>query len=314
MTRLLIVGVPRSGTTWVGETLGATPGATYVNEPDGDHDPWAYRARHGFPAVPQLDPGATAPDLERLWAGAFAGGARPHDARARLARAVYARTSIDSRWEAWLGGRESVPLRAVRMLARPLGPRPGADPVVVKSVRTELALEWVAQRFTPTVLVVERHPLNVLASWVELGFVRDPREAEALAGVATRRWGVPIPDLHGSQLTRQAFTYAVRAGVVRDALARHPEWHAVTHESLCDDSAARFAALAERVGLRWDATTAARLAESDRPGAGYSTARRAAEQPERWRTRLTPAQVDEITAVLASVRHDLVQDPSWPRS
>ena len=39
MTRVLILGVPRSGTTWSGRALGATEHAAYVNEPDGFVDP-----------------------------------------------------------------------------------------------------------------------------------------------------------------------------------------------------------------------------------------------------------------------------------
>jgi hypothetical protein len=175
MTRLLIVGVPRSGTTWVGQTLGAATGAVYVNEPDGDHDPWAYRARRALPAGRRLRPGDPAPALERLWDGAFAGGRRPRGLRARAARYLYASTSIDERWESWLGGRESVRLRVSAALAAPLALEPGARAVVVKTVRAELTAEWVAARCRPTVLVVERDPRNVLASWIELGFVRDPR-------------------------------------------------------------------------------------------------------------------------------------------
>jgi len=307
MTRLLIVGVPRSGTTWVGETLGAAAGAVYVNEPDGDHDPWAYRARRGLPAGRRLRPGDPAPDLGRLWDGAFAGGRRPRAVRARAARYLYASTSIDERWESWLGGRESGRLRLAAALAAPLEAEPGASAVVVKTVRAELSVEWVVERCRPTVLVVERDPRNVLASWVELGFVRDPREAEPLAALAAAEWGVTPPDLHGSLLTRQAFTYAVRAAVLRDALDRHPDWHVVAHEDLCRAPEEGFAQLADRLGLEWDAAARQHLARTDREGTGYTTDRRAEQQPDRWRSRLAPAQVDEITAVLAAVPQALTR-------
>ena len=44
VAQVLIVGVARSGTTWVGQTLGRTQGVHYVHEPDGDHDAFAFRA------------------------------------------------------------------------------------------------------------------------------------------------------------------------------------------------------------------------------------------------------------------------------
>jgi hypothetical protein len=305
MATLLIAGVPRSGTTWVGQALGHTPGTVYVNEPDGDHDPFAFRARLGHLVAPVLAPGDHAPEMARLWEGAFAGGRYAGTPRDRVARALYARTPVPLRWEAWLGGRVDPRLRLVAALAVPRTADAAARNVVVKSVRAELALEWVVERCSPTVLVVERNPLNVLASWVELDFVRDPREAAALAGEARRRWGVEPPPPGASQLARQAFTYGVLACGVRDALARHPEWTHVTHEHLCVDSDARFAALAERVGLPWGGDAAAFLTSSDAPGAGYRTQRSTADQPDRWRERLDAEQVATIRAALADFPHDL---------
>jgi hypothetical protein len=306
MTRLLVLGVNRSGTSWVGSTLGATAGAVYVPEPDGDHDAFAYRVRRDQRSRPEPEQGAEGPAVERLWHGAFAGGRPSRDPRARLARWLYARTTVPQRWEAWLGGPETVTLRAVRRLARPRVAEPAARHVVVKSVRAELVAGWIVDRFRPRVLVVERDPRNVLASWHELGFVRDPREAEPLARLARQRWGVEPPDLHGSLLTRQAFTYGVRAGVLRDALNSHPRWRVVRHEDLCADPVPRFAALAAELGLEWDAAAERRVRAADRPGDGYVTHRVSAEQPDRWRTRLDAGQVEEIHAVLDRLPHDLI--------
>jgi hypothetical protein len=56
--------------------------------------------------------------------------------------------------------------------------------VIVKSVRSELAMDWLVARFRPRILLVERNPLNVLASWIELDYVRDQEEAAAVAGYA----------------------------------------------------------------------------------------------------------------------------------
>ena len=89
MAKVLIVGLPRSGTSWVGNILGRAPRTAYVHEPDGDHDPFAFRARRGSFIMPVLAPGDSAPDMERLWAGALAGGARATTIRNRLAWRQY---------------------------------------------------------------------------------------------------------------------------------------------------------------------------------------------------------------------------------
>ena len=307
-SKLLIVGVPRSGTTWTGRVLGRTEGAVYVNEPDGFRDPFAFRVMLGRGENPIVDAGDRAHDYERLWRGALAGGRPTGSPRDRLARLVYDRTPLDARRAARAGAGIPARLRLAAAAAVPRGPEPSAGPVVVKSVQSILALDWLWERFRPRVLVVERNPFNVLASWIELGYVRNVRERDAVAGFAARRWGVEPPGPDSPQLVHQAFTYATLATELREAAARHPEWAVARHEELCVDPAASFRALAEGVGLRWGAEAAGFLAESDADGTPYRTLRRTAEQPERWRERLDGAQVATIRSVLARFPGALVPD------
>jgi hypothetical protein len=309
VTRLLIAGVPRSGTTWVGQALGRTDGAVYVNEPDGDHDPFAFRARVGRPFPPALAAGDLDPDFERLFAGAFAGGRYAGTPRDRVARRLYRGVPIADRWRAWLDGSVSPKLRLAAALAVPRVAVPGEHPVIVKSVRSELAMEWLVDRFEPRVLLVERNPLNVLASWVELEYARDPKEAAAVAVHARRRWDVAPPRADEPRLVHQAFEYGVLAGALRESAARHDEWTVVRHEQLCVDPVTEFRALVAALGLTWNASVEEFLTESDREGTGYQTNRRARDQPERWRERLDAEQVETIRATLACFPVPLLSDP-----
>ncbi|HEY1741203.1 MAG TPA: hypothetical protein VGI86_20985, partial [Acidimicrobiia bacterium] len=88
MHSVLLVGVPRGGTTWVGQVLGHTQGAVYVHEPDGTHEPFAFRAKQHQFNQPMIDadaPRAAAPELAALFDGALAGGAPADTWRDRLA-------------------------------------------------------------------------------------------------------------------------------------------------------------------------------------------------------------------------------------
>ena len=96
---------------------------------------------------------------------------------------------------------------------------------------------------------------------------------------------------------RQTFTYAVMATALREAATRHG-WLRTTHEHLCVDSVVRFRELATRLGLEWGDEAARFVEASDREGSGYRTERRTADQPERWRHRLTDEQVERILATL----------------
>lgn len=306
VSKVLVVGLPRSGTSWVGKALGLAPETTYVHEPDGDHDPFAYRARRGSFITPVLRPGDEAPELERLWRGAFAGGQRSTAIRSRLAWRLYRKSPVEQRWEAWSTGRETRSLKLISALATPLAAVSTAQHVVAKTVRAEFCVEWISDRFAPAVVVVERHPLNALSSWSELGYGKDPRALAPLGEISLARWGVPAPNCDAPLIERQAFVYGVGAATLREAARANSAWTVVSHEALCIDAQPSIRALLDQVGLDWGEATQRYLDESDRDGSGYHTQRKAREQPDRWRSRLDSGQVDTITSTLAKFPFDLM--------
>lgn len=306
MSALLIVGVPRSGTTWIGRALGHTEQAAYVNEPDGFRDPLAFRTMVDLGENPTLSPGDHAPDVERLWAGALAGGRPAGTIRDRLARAIFERTPLDDLRAARAAGRASGRAGLAAKLAVARRAEPAAARVVVKSVQSALALDWIVDRFSPQVLLIERNPFNVLASWSELGYVRNPRESAAIAAHARARWGVDAPGDDAPHLAHQAFLFGVLTSALREAAAAHPEWVRTHHEDLCVDTVPRFRALAADVGLVWGDAAEHFVTESDREGTPYRTQRRTEDQPDRWRDRLDAEQVATIRATLARFPHALV--------
>ncbi|MFM8972468.1 MAG: sulfotransferase [Actinomycetota bacterium] len=318
MARVLILGVPRSGTTWSGRALGATEGTSYVNEPDGFAEPYAFRIMLEHGEHPAIDPGLPAPDYERLWRGAFAGGRPADTVRDRAARFLYARTPVDARRAARSTHDLPPRLRAVRHLAAPLVADPEARHVVVKTVLACLSAEWLVRHCADArVLYVERHPYNVLSSWRDLGFVREGREYGRVATWAEARWGVTRPDTAAPHLARQTFFFAVLTAALRETAADHPEWVRTTHEHLCEDSGTRFAGLASTLGLEWGPRAATFVTESDltdtqeaasAPDRPFRTRRATAEQPDRWRERLSPEERTIIDTTLAPFPFDVVPD------
>ncbi|MBV8528592.1 MAG: sulfotransferase, partial [Candidatus Dormibacteraeota bacterium] len=123
MNRILIVGAPRSGTTWLANALSATPGARLAHEPDNtafNADALESMELYGGYAAPHV--GERVPAYERLWDPAF--------------------------------------------LAPPFAP----VHLIVKSVFAAFAMDWLIDRYQPRVVLIERHPLRVVSSWMRLGF------------------------------------------------------------------------------------------------------------------------------------------------
>ena len=59
-----------------------------------------------------------------------------------------------------------------------------------------------------------------------------------------------------------------------------------------------FRGIFERLGLDWGTQVEEFLDANNRPGEGLRPVRVTAEQPDRWRRRLSDAEVDEIQEVL----------------
>lgn len=302
---VLVVGLPRGATTWVGRTLGQTEGARYVHEPDGTHDPYGFVAKRSLLYHPVLDPAAPLPEPYRaLWAGVFAGGRHAHSWRDRLARRAYRRVTPAQKSAARNGGPVSVRLRVVTWTAQPLAPDPGVRHVVAKSVNAAFAVEALAAAFGVQVAVVLRHPLDVVASWRDFGW-EAPGAAllEGVGALARRRWGVDAPAADDPPLERAVFLAGCMTVSFEDALAAHPEWVRIAHEVVCTDPVRHLHDAADRLGLRWNETAEQFVIASDRPGEGYATARVASEQAGRWRTRLDADEVSRATGVLARFGH-----------
>jgi len=293
---ILVAGLPRGGTTWFGRVLASAPGTVYVHEPDTrETAPYARAGLHGQWQDP--NPAALArgvPAYDRLWRVAFAGGWGDGVFRRGITH-----VSVSRR----------MPARVARTmqsaLTRHAERHPRGGRAVVKTVYAYYSLEWIADRFDPAIAIVWRSPLNMLPSWLELGWfphpVRDRRPVrERFEGTAA--W--PPPEDLGVE--RIVWTSCAHLTVMLETAARYPAWHVSSHEALCMDPVRGFKEVFDAVGLPWSEEVETYLAAHDRAGTGFSESRVASDEPEAWKRRLTPAQRDAALRVVESFA------PEWP--
>jgi hypothetical protein len=170
--------------------------------------------------------------------------------------------------------------------------------VVIKTVHAPLAADWIASRVAGRVVVSLRHPLNIVASWVEFGWGGCALDSHPkVLDRYVRPWGIRSLEMGCSDLARAAWEVALFIFALTLASKEHPDWIVVRHEVLCLDPATQFKALFDALGLQWTGQTETYLFEHDRPGSGHHTFRVGWDQPERWRHRLTADQVAEAMSV-----------------
>src|SRR5580704_15998015 len=146
---LVLVGMPRSGSTWTMRALAADASLHGVMEPDNESRSasaiWAKRRAGRFPV---LEPGDQDPEYRRLWAWILAGA----DQSPRLTVAATALRAVrDGGRRRFYHGQFSPLMQLAGAIGAP-PVRPSAQPVadqrlLVKSVHLPLAVEWLASEF-----------------------------------------------------------------------------------------------------------------------------------------------------------------------
>ena len=307
---LLVTGMPRTATSWVGKMLEASGALVYVNEPmNPQHppgrSPGVLRAEvaHAFQYISDHN--------EREWLPAFRDTVRlrfhplaelrrnhrPYD----LARTVK-----------YTAGFAVGRLRGRRALLD--------DPYAV------FAAPWLARRVGCRVVVTVRDPVATVSSWHRLGW--SPRLAELLAQPALVRDRLArfAPDLEAAVagngdrpdgVAQASLLWRVIYGTVAAYREEIPGLEVVRHEDLSADPVPAFAALYGRLGLPFGPGAEQAIREATSAGSGggamrwslssggvsKTAARRLDSRAnlQVWRERLSDQEVARIRQLTADV-------------
>lgn len=261
-----IIGNGRSGTSWIGETVGSAPGVVYYREPC--HPQVRYR-RDDTVWSRYVPPDGTDVDFESCLDRAFRGG--------------------------YVGDPDLEPaLREVR--------RAGDYRVVVKEVAAFLSAEWLCRRYDPLVVLALRHPCPSVMSVHRLGLVEPERRrfAEMLANPALREGVLAefIPHLEQLRdpLEVSAGIWALKNHVALDVAARRGDWIQVTYEEACLRPLETFRGLFEKLGLEWTAAVEAGVVESTSTAeeGPHATSKISSRQVDAWRARMSDEEKAKV--------------------
>ncbi len=309
MSRILLVGPGRSGTTWVGNVLGMARGARGVSEPDGPHsDVLGAMLKGRLGEYPVLRPEQESFWYRLTWDLAFSGG-WPWDQSlaARSAGRRLVRVPRRARDAAIVG----LAVAVSRTRTCP-------EHVIVKSINSIFSLDWIAQRYRPSVVVLRRDPINVASSWWALGWPPLAWDSSLALREKTSALGLPPPPIGAGRLAEIAWSVGTLDAVITETLHRHPDWIAVSYEDLSASPLEAFPSIYKRLGLEWDARVGAYLEVSDRPGytvhdgnarkhpnalsdTDRTTSRRE-QSATQWRRRFDEKQADLVRSILDEFR------------
>ena len=300
---ILVTGMPRSGTTWVGRALYAGGEIGYLNEPFNlATSPGTIRVPvdHWYPYITVENERAV---LEPL--------ADVLGFRYPLARELRrCRTRVDLRhtikmWRSFQYGRSRRPL--------------------VKEPHAVFSAEWFATRLGSKVVITVRHPAAVVSSWKRLGWDFD-FSAPARSAGAHGRPARPVPQRDGGRArpARRAdrphrAAVACRVRVRRRFEERSRGFNVVRHEDLSRDPVGGYRRLYDALDLTLTpaAETAIRAASSsDNPTETrvenpHETRLDSRANLENWKRRLTTEERARIRRVTEETASRYYPDEEW---
>ncbi len=233
---VLVTGIHRSGTTWVGKILAAAPGVAYINEPlNMQHRPGIFGAHvpYWYTYITDENEALFLPAFQKMLS--FHYHLFPEITALRSARDVLRMVRDMS---VFCKGR----LQKKRPLLK--------DPFAVFSV------EWFAQRLNAQIVITVRHPAAFASSLKRLGWkfnleknlfsqpllVRD--HLEPFRGEIQAH---PPKDV----ITQAAWLWRLIYHVVWKLTQRHPEFIVVRHEDLSLDPLQAFLQLYQKLSLEF---------------------------------------------------------------
>lgn len=267
---ILVLGAPRSGTSWLAEMLAQAPGMLHYDEPcnaninrrDGQREHWTAYARDRLvdPYFPHhLDP-------------CFAGGFH------RSAKWA------SGRWRSRVTGRGRV---------------------IVKEVAAVMLAGWLSRRYRPHIVFIHRHPVAVAHSELRrngvAGFSGQWLLKNAQLSEDHLRPFEGVLQERRPPLAVAALTWAVRNYVALRELDGYQRLVVVCYETLAAEPEREFRALYRELGLEWTPAVAAAVEASStevEPG-DYSTKRISTEMVDRWKCLVTQEQADAVRDAVA---------------
>jgi hypothetical protein len=307
---ILVTGSIRSGTTWVGRTMGTAPGVAVIHEPFNKDHPIGVFAQRWSTQYTYLTEGrAEAKDAHRAMGDTLGHRYRafPHLRNPEgLLRA--------------LGMLRDLPrFQYRRHFSRPR--------TVVKDPIALFSAEWLADRFDMDVVIMVRHPGAFAWSYqriAEPNRFADLLRQQALMEGPLAQFAEPVERAArtADPIYQAAILWRIVYATVAGYQDRHPDWVMIRQEDLSADPLREFADLFARLGLaftegtkRFIARTSSPLNPAEAPGGKLHHIRRNSRQSvDVWQKRLSSGDIERLRHLTEDVADRFYTASSWLRS
>ena len=219
---ILILSLPRSGSSWLGEILGSAANALFLSEPIAQSDLALAGSKY---ITTHFDPADPPPTYKYFADRAFCGLPT---------------------FPLWLVVRKPNQWSLFERRYRRL---------VIKEVKP-LACGWLLKHYKPRVIFMVRHPVAVALSYLNLGWTdinveKAPLAGRALINTPLSRWQQHLKSISDFWEQHGIMQGALLRNIL-DSLTDYPDHRIILYEELCADPIRVFLDLFNFSGLTWD--------------------------------------------------------------
>ena len=286
---ILVTGMPRSGTTWVGRMLTAGGQVGYLNEPFNlAVSPGTFRipVDHWYEYVSAENETQILPQLRRALEFEYP--------LSRELRRCRNRTDLLHTLRSWRGfvrGRHRRPL--------------------VKEPHAVFSIPWFAERLASDVVVTVRHPAAVVSSWKRLDWSFDFSNLLEQPTLM-RDWLEPVRPVmedalspHKDLVDRVALLWRVIYSLADRQRKRYPQVYVERQEELSTDPVSGYAKLYDALGLAFTAEAVEAVRASSSRGnpketdvaTPHETRIDSRANLENWKQRLTKEEISRVRRI-----------------
>ncbi|MBZ8182196.1 sulfotransferase family protein [Oscillatoria salina] len=268
---ILVVGLPRTGTTWIASVLNTAAGIEYFHEPFNPiniHQS-ASHLRQAMMMRKYLAWEDEDEEFARYCRATFAGELPDNGYLYNYLGWIY------KQFPQWHGR------------------------VLIKDVHCYLTLNWLKRQVNPLIVIVLRHPCAVAASWFRLygkvsTFERSLFQPKLLDDYLQSF--IPLLEQTQGFWQRIGAFWGASYYVMLQQQAQHPDWIVIQHEDFCRDPMMQYRQLFQKLQLNWTVATSEILEVSTRKSSKdpYVPLRISAQEPQKWEKELEPQQIAQV--------------------
>jgi hypothetical protein len=308
---ILIVGVPRSGTTWTANVLAQAPNSWMLHEPDNEKINFlSFLWKRNYHRMPYIREDSDEPVLRAFWDHIFnrsfllSNTVLNHSllhltglSKKRLEERIVSKCSTVVKDNGASNVYSSTEILTTSLSRLSLAHYHSKHRIrIIKSVHSGLVIPFISSHFKPRIVVLFRHPAAVVASCLRMQLADGNRRVFKQTKLAEDYLQPYLADIKvlDDPLAAMGLQVAIFHHIWEKQLLENPDWISISHEALCHDPERKFRQLYNSLDLEWTSQVSNYLRQHDVEGTDFDIQRRTSTEIDKWTREMTTEQIKSI--------------------